>query len=292
MAEQQATQQAVTVKQPAAPAGAEVIEAVIAKGDLAQLTPAERVNYYQAVCRSLGLNALTKPFDYIELNGKLTLYATRGATDQLRKLYNISLRVVSREIVDDIYIVTVEASTPDGRVDTEIGAVSLVKEDGEWKTSQSGKRYFEKNGKWVPLRGDERANALMKATTKAKRRATLSIVGLGWLDETEIETIPTARRVNVDVGTGELEQLAPLAAAVAQTDEQVESAPETAQAVSEDDEPDYLSDAEHQKNVRQYLLVRCGWTQARADDAIAHWTADGLSRRQIMAAIEQARKEH
>jgi len=291
MTEQQATQQAVTVKQPAAPVGAEVIEAVIAKGDLAQLTPVERVNYYQAVCKSLGLNALTKPFDYIELNGKLTLYATRGATDQLRKLYNISLRVVNREIVEDIYIVTVEASTPDGRVDTEIGAVSLVKEDGEWKTSQSGKRYFEKNGKWVPLRGEERANSLMRCITKSKRRATLSIVGLGWLDETEIETIPTARRVNVDVSTGELEQLAPPVAVAAQTEQEANSVLETAQAVSEDDEPDYLCGSGRQGKLRQYLVDH-GWTPAQADDAIARWTADGLSRRQIMAAIEQARKEH
>jgi hypothetical protein len=37
------------------------------------------------------------------------------------------------------------------------------------------------------------ANALMKAETKAKRRVTLSIAGLGWLDETELETIPQAR---------------------------------------------------------------------------------------------------
>ncbi|MDQ3831524.1 MAG: hypothetical protein M3361_19940 [Candidatus Tectomicrobia bacterium] len=40
------------------------------------------------------------------------------------------------------------------------------------------------------LRGDALANALMKCETKAKRRVTLSIAGLGWLDETEIETIP------------------------------------------------------------------------------------------------------
>jgi hypothetical protein len=30
----------------------------------------------------------------------------------------------------------------------------------------------------------------MKAETKAKRRVTLSIAGLGWLDETELETMP------------------------------------------------------------------------------------------------------
>ena len=33
---------------------------------------------------------------------------------------------------------------------------------------------------------------MMKAETKAKRRVTLSICGLGMLDETEVETIPHA----------------------------------------------------------------------------------------------------
>ena len=44
------------------------------------------------------------------------------------------------------------------------------------------------------LKGDFRANMKMKAVTKAKRRATLSICGLGWLDETEIEDIPAGSK--------------------------------------------------------------------------------------------------
>jgi len=47
-------------------------------------------------------------------------------------------------------------------------------------------------------------NALMKAVTKAKRRVTLSICGLGMLDETEVETIPSARPVVVVPETGEI----------------------------------------------------------------------------------------
>jgi len=43
------------------------------------------------------------------------------------------------------------------------------------------------------LKGDALASALMKAETKAKRRVTLSIAGLGWLDETELATIPGVR---------------------------------------------------------------------------------------------------
>src|SRR5581483_8218569 len=57
-----------------AQAAASAIEAVVIKGDLAQLTPAQRVDYYRALCESLGLNPFTRPFDYINLNNKLTLY--------------------------------------------------------------------------------------------------------------------------------------------------------------------------------------------------------------------------
>ena len=42
-------------------------------------------------------------------------------------------------------------------------------------------------------------NDLMKCETKAKRRATLSVCGLGLLAEDEIETIPGARTVPADV---------------------------------------------------------------------------------------------
>jgi hypothetical protein len=39
------------------------------------------------------------------------------------------------------------------------------------------------------------ANCYLKAITKAKRRVTLSLLGLGMLDETEVETIPDAEIV-------------------------------------------------------------------------------------------------
>ena len=39
------------------------------------------------------------------------------------------------------------------------------------------------------VQGENRANAMMKAETKAKRRVTLSVCGLGMLDETEAEPL-------------------------------------------------------------------------------------------------------
>lgn len=159
------------------------VEQAMVMGDLAKLTPAERVVYYNRVCESLRLNPLTKPFAYITLNGKLTLYATRDATDQLRDLKGISVQIVSRELLAEagVYIVTARAQAPDGRADEAIGAVPMA-----------------------GLKGEAYANAIMKAETKAKRRVTLSIAGLGWLDESEAPSIAAAGHSVVDTETGEV----------------------------------------------------------------------------------------
>jgi hypothetical protein len=75
----------------------------------------------------------------------------------------------------DIYIVTARAKDRTGREDESTGAVPLGN-----------------------LKGDALANALMKAETKSKRRVTLSIAGLGWLDETELETLPQRHIISND----------------------------------------------------------------------------------------------
>lgn len=146
----------------------EIVERFLVQGDLAKLSSDERVFYYKSVCESVGLNPLTKPFEYITLNGKLTLYARKDCTDQLRTIHGVSLTIVARELVDGIYVVTSRATKPDGRCDESLGAVPV---EG--------------------LKGELRANAFMKCETKSKRRVTLSICGLGMLDEIEIESIPT-----------------------------------------------------------------------------------------------------
>jgi hypothetical protein len=150
----------------------EVMEAVIVKGDIGKLSPEERAHYYTQVCNSMGLNPLTQPLEYVTLNGKLRLYAKKDATDQLRKINQVSLEIVSQDISDGMLSVHVRARTPDGRTDEDLGVVAL----GEH------------------LKGEARANQILKAITKAKRRVTLSISGLGFLDETEVEDIPAAAK--------------------------------------------------------------------------------------------------
>ena len=158
------------------------MEKAAVMGDLSGLTPMERLWHYHGLCQSLGLNPLSKPFDYIKLNGRLVLYAKKDATDQLRATRKISITSCERDTSDpDFATWIVEGTDGRGRRDMEIGSVSI-----------SG------------LRGEAKANATMKALTKAKRRLTLSLAGLGMLDESELE----GRATDVDPATGEvLEQL-------------------------------------------------------------------------------------
>lgn len=153
----------------------EIVEMALVGGDLARLTSQQRTSYYTRVCESIGVNPLTRPFEFITLNGKLVLYARKDCTDQLRRMNEVSTTIVSREFGKELLVVTVRASTPDGRCDESIGAVTILN-----------------------LHGEALANAMMKAETKAKRRATLALCGLGFADESEIDGNPDARPVPIE----------------------------------------------------------------------------------------------
>jgi hypothetical protein len=140
---------------------------VVVKGDLRRLTEEQKAAYIGAVCQSLGLNPLTRPFELIILNGKEVLYPTKGCTDQLRASRSISVTRLDKELVGDLYQVTAYGRDASGREDSSLAAVSIQ-----------------------GLKGEALANAVMKCETKAKRRLTLSLSGLGWPDESEIESIP------------------------------------------------------------------------------------------------------
>jgi len=175
---------------PPAPAQVSVegVEDALLDGDLSKLTSQQRLDYYEKVCESVGLNPLTKPFEYIRLNGQLTLYATRAAAEQLRKVNGISITDLEETWRDSLCIFRAKAEDAEGRTDVATGAVD---------TSRSS--------------GQDLANDIMKAETKAKRRVTLSLAGLGWLDETEVSDIPdqATEEVNVDYDTGEVKTQKP-----------------------------------------------------------------------------------
>jgi len=160
---------------------------VLGTGDLHQLTNEQRVGHYLALCRSLGLNSLSRPFDWIEFEEfetrtkKLVLYPNKSCAEQLRRAHEISVRVVRKEPAGDLFVVELEGTTPSGRVGFASKYVSVIDRQGQ------------------RLRGQRLGNAYMKAETGALRRLTFSMVGLGSLPDPD--ELRSSRMVVVD-GTG------------------------------------------------------------------------------------------
>lgn len=155
-----------------------IINSIVLKGDLSGLKENQLTQYYAYRCKQVGLDPSSKPFDLLSLQGKKVLYANAGATQQLSNLYGLSTQITNRERVEGVYIVSVRCVGKDGRSSENQGAVDIA-----------------------GLSGERLANALMKATTKAIRRTILAHIGLGMLDETELDTIPSNQYQKVDLPT-------------------------------------------------------------------------------------------
>ena len=142
------------------------VESALVMNDISKLSTQERMEYYDAICESVGLNPLTRPFAFLTLQGKTVLYATKDCTEQLRKIHGVSTQIVSKENKDGMLMVHIRAKDKTGREDEDVSVIPVGN-----------------------LKDADMANAIMKAITKAKRRVTLSICGLGILDESELDTI-------------------------------------------------------------------------------------------------------
>ena len=147
------------------------ILAAVADGNVSKLNPAQKLQYLHAYCKSLGLNPLSQPIQFTKLNGKEIPYATKNATAPLRQIHHVSCEVLGQDLDRDAGLVTVRVrlTTPDGRSDEDVGVVPLPKGNGEAV-----------------------GNAILKCVSKAKRRATLSMFGLGCIDELEVAAVKAA----------------------------------------------------------------------------------------------------
>ena len=165
----------VTQQLPTVPAdvSAMALQSALA-GDLKRLTADDRLKFYGALCQFTGLNPLSKPFDWLELQGKLVLYANKGCAEQLRKIHGVKIEILERKAEFGCLIVRVRATDAANRTDESIGVVPF-------------------DDRMSPL---DKANAMMKSETKAKRRVSLSICGLGMLDESELDTVRELRRAD------------------------------------------------------------------------------------------------
>ena len=126
--------------------------------DTKALTHEERVATLSALSKALGLNPLTNPVQFLSLSGREVLYVTKQATDQIAARLRLNRETVAGPEVRDfggtkLVFCQVKVTAPDGR--SEVSTATLPFTD--------------------PV------NVLMKCETKAKRRATLSLAGLGLL---------------------------------------------------------------------------------------------------------------
>lgn len=151
-----------------------IVASVALNGDLSKLQPSQKVQYVTALCQRLGLDPVTQPLKLMKLNGREIVYADRGCAAQLNRLHGVSSEITKAEQIGDLFMVYGRAITPDKRFTDEIAAVPTA-----------------------GLKGEALANAYMKCRTKAMRRATLTHVGLGLLDESEVDSIPQAQKVEI-----------------------------------------------------------------------------------------------
>lgn len=155
-------------------------------GDIGKLTQQERVNYIVALCERLGLDPASKPFDLIETQApgggkRLIVYANKACAAQLQKrdklnveeIYAGPLPLGNDTFNNEVYMVRVKVVGQDNRFTYEVGVSSILNK-----------------------RGDDLANAIMKAHTKAHRRAILKHCGLGFTDESETDTMAGVRVVS------------------------------------------------------------------------------------------------
>lgn len=176
---------------PDAESARSALDHYLGTGDLSRLQPEQRAALYLEVCRSLRINARTRPLDWIEFwdpdtkAKKLTLYPNKTCTDQLAYLHKIRVRLAEEKTVGTLFKVVLEGTMPDGRQETNVAYLDLTDAQGQ------------------PLRGQKYGNALMKCHTKAKRRLVLGMVGMSIPDA---DSLPRSRRVYVDAGGNILER--------------------------------------------------------------------------------------
>lgn len=168
------------------PLSVEIVEELLTTGNLAKLTSEQRVKYYNYMAHKAGVDPAARPFEYIAFQGgKMVLYARKGCTEQMRRKHHISVIKTDVTFNKNVIVATCTLQMPDGRTETDIGAVKV---------------------------SNNPDLDLMKAVTKAKRRATLGICGLGeveeahpseYIERTEINGEPKTK-VLLDEQTGSI----------------------------------------------------------------------------------------
>jgi hypothetical protein len=121
-----------------------------------QLSDEQRAEYANWICGVMGVKEFLRPVDFIPTQAGIKPYLNKGAAEIIRDARGISVTEIKVDEANGLFVVTCNLRDRNGRTDSDIGA-------------------------WP--KGSEPHNAMMKAVTKAKRRATLSMCRLGGLVE-------------------------------------------------------------------------------------------------------------
>jgi hypothetical protein len=165
-------------------------------GDITRIPQNDRAEFIAALCRHVGIDPIERPFMILsEGKGdsrKDTVYATRACAAALCRERGLSREIISvedREIAGIPMFVARARCTviSTGRHDEATGVVPMQEEVVTKWGERNGRPFPEVKEITIPA-PDRLANLMMKAETKAKRRAVLDCVGLGLPDETEVET--------------------------------------------------------------------------------------------------------
>ena len=159
------TQQLQAALKPLDPAA---VRSIILDKNVRGLSEDQRAAYIVELCEHIGISWLSKPFDFIpaKKGGGLIVYANKDCAAQLRKVYGVTLKIGETWEAGGNIFVRIHARDKFGREDEDIGFAPIKSKVGE-----------------------DYGDAYLKAVTKGKRRVTLSICGLGFLDETEVEAV-------------------------------------------------------------------------------------------------------
>lgn len=141
---------------------------ILGGGDLRTLTQVEQAVVYLDACEQYGISPAIHPFDMLKnkQNGKLELYANKHCAHALAEMHKVSIEDTEIQQDGDDFTVLHHLVDKDGRKGPGFAAVSLK-----------------------GTTGDIRANLKMKCDTKAFRRGTLRLYGIGYTDDSELDTM-------------------------------------------------------------------------------------------------------
>lgn len=153
------------------------VAAFMTSGDLSRMTKQVKDQFITSLSGKIGIPPYPPPFMFaVDKRGKETLVPTKHLAQALRDKCGISTEITYQgpllmgngEVDNTIYVVKVKGTLPNGRSAEDMGTGAFVGDSAV---------------------GRGKADEILKTVTKANNRVTYNLLGLGLLDETEVDSM-------------------------------------------------------------------------------------------------------